>query len=65
MAIDFPSSPTINQIYTFGGRSWQWNGVAWDLYNAVIDAVGMNEVKSAYVFTKSIPNGEFVGSTDV
>ncbi len=32
---------------------------------AVIDAAGMNEVKSAYIFTKSIPNGEFVGSTDV
>jgi hypothetical protein len=32
---------------------------------AVIDVVGMNEVKSAYVFAKSIPNGEFVGSTDV
>jgi hypothetical protein len=32
---------------------------------AVIDAAGMNEVKSAYTFTKSIPNGEFVGSTDV
>jgi hypothetical protein len=33
--------------------------------SAVIDAEGMNEVKSAYDFTKSIPNGEFVGSTDV
>jgi hypothetical protein len=32
---------------------------------AVIDAAGMNEVKSAYTFTKSIPNGEFVGSTDI
>jgi hypothetical protein len=32
---------------------------------AVIDAEGMNQVKSAYTFTKSIPNGEFVGSTDV
>ena len=32
---------------------------------AVIDAEGMNEVKSAYDFTKSIPNGEFVGSTDI
>jgi hypothetical protein len=32
---------------------------------AVIDAAGMNEVKSAYTFTKSIPNGEFAGSTDV
>jgi hypothetical protein len=32
---------------------------------AVIDAAGMNQVKSAYTFTKSIPNGEFVGSTDI
>jgi hypothetical protein len=32
---------------------------------AVIDAVGMNEVKSAYLFAKSIAGGEFVGATDV
>jgi hypothetical protein len=32
MAIDFPSSPTLNQIYTFGSRSWQWNGTGWDIY---------------------------------
>ena len=31
----------------------------------VIDAVGMNEVKSAYSFAKSIVGGEFVGATDV
>ena len=32
---------------------------------AVIDAAGMNQVKSAYLFAKSITNGEFAGSTDV
>ena len=32
---------------------------------AVIDAVGMNEVKSAYSFAKSIINGEFAGAVDV
>ena len=32
---------------------------------AVIDAEGMNEVKSAYLFTKSITDGEFVGATDI
>ena len=35
MAIDFPSSPTLYQIYVFGGRSWQWNGYAWDIYSTV------------------------------
>ena len=32
---------------------------------AVIDAAGMNEVKSAYSFAKSIINGEFAGAVDV
>ena len=32
---------------------------------AVIDAVGMNEVKSGYSFVKSLVGGEFVGAVDV
>ncbi len=28
--INFPSTPTLNQQYTFGSKSWQWNGFAWD-----------------------------------
>ena len=28
-ALDFPSSPTIGQIYTANGGSWKWDGVAW------------------------------------
>lgn len=31
MPLDFPSSPTLNQVYTFSGRSWIWNGTAWDV----------------------------------
>ena len=31
----------------------------------VIDAAGLNEVKSAYSFVKSIVGGEFMGATDV
>ena len=29
MPIDFPSSPTTNQIYSYNNRSWIWNGSAW------------------------------------
>ena len=35
MALDFPTSPALNEIYTYGGRSWQWNGTAWDVYSTV------------------------------
>lgn len=32
MAINFPTSPTLNQIYTFNNISWIWNGSYWDNY---------------------------------
>jgi len=28
--IDFPASPTVNQLYTYNGRTWRWNGASWD-----------------------------------
>jgi len=27
--IDFPASPTLNQLHTTAGRSWRWNGTVW------------------------------------
>lgn len=27
--LDFPSSPTLNQVYTANGKSWAWNGTSW------------------------------------
>jgi len=32
MAINFPSNPNVGDIYTYAGRSWQWNGTAWQAY---------------------------------
>lgn len=32
MAINFPSSPTLGQVYTYAGRSWEWNGQGWQAY---------------------------------
>ncbi len=31
MAIDFPNSPTTNEIFTSGNRSWIWTGESWDI----------------------------------
>lgn len=29
MAINFPNSPSVNDIHSYGGYSWQWNGSSW------------------------------------
>jgi len=28
-ALDFPSSPTLGQVYTANGKSWKWDGITW------------------------------------
>ena len=28
-AIDFPNSPSVNDTYTVGSRTWQWTGSVW------------------------------------
>lgn len=28
--IEFPSSPTVGQAYTYGSRTWVWNGSGWE-----------------------------------
>ena len=39
MALDFPTSPALNEIYTSGIYSWQWNGSAWNVYNTTTGTV--------------------------
>ena len=29
MSVNFPTSPTLNQSYTYNGRSWIWSGTYW------------------------------------
>lgn len=43
--IAFPANPALNQQYTFGVKSWQWNGVAWDLLS--ISNAQVQEVEAA------------------
>lgn len=31
MPLDFPASPSLNDTYSFGGKTWIWNGEGWAL----------------------------------
>jgi hypothetical protein len=35
MAVNFPSNPTLNQIYSSTSKSWIWNGNAWKSYSGI------------------------------
>ena len=44
MALSFPASPTLNQTYTVGYKTWIWNGYAWDLQIANIISLTANTI---------------------
>lgn len=39
MAIDFPNSPTLNDTYSVGGKTWYYDGTGWSL-RSVLTANG-------------------------
>lgn len=32
--LNFPASPVLNQTYTDNGKTWKWNGTAWQSFNS-------------------------------
>ena len=48
MPINFPTSPASQEIYSFGGFSWQWDGASWI-------SVGQTTVEMTKSFTLPSP----------
>jgi hypothetical protein len=48
MPINFPASPTLNQLYTYNGATWKWNGGGWEAANTPqsIGATGATGISS-------------------
>jgi hypothetical protein len=46
MALNFPISPTLNQTYAVGTKTWKWNGYAWDLQ--LQDSASSNNLSYAW-----------------
>ena len=37
MALDFPTSPSLNDSYTFNDKTWVWDGTAWKPSTITLD----------------------------
>jgi len=64
MPIDFPDSPTNGDLYSAGGKNWQYNGSAWVLLGVVpsipVGSVGTSELADNAVTTAKIAAGAVV-----
>jgi hypothetical protein len=55
MPIDFPSSPTTGQVYTYEGKSWVYNGTGWDSPRALSEIGAVQTFENAAARTAAIP----------
>lgn len=47
MAINFPSSPSVNDRHTAGGVTWIWTGTVWQIVPPTVNPVA-NEMLGGY-----------------
>lgn len=44
MPINFPSSPAVNDTYSYSGKTWKWNGDGWELLPALVTVSATDRV---------------------
>ncbi len=44
MALNFPDSPTVNDTFTAGDRTWIWTGSVWNLVSSLGTLDGLSDV---------------------
>jgi hypothetical protein len=61
MPINFPNSPTTNQLYTYDNKTWQWNGVYWGVYSALTSYItSAYTAGDGYSNISGVTNGNLV-----
>ncbi len=48
-ALDFPASPSVNDVYTANGAAWKWNGESW------IGVPATNYLFTSCIFVGTLP----------
>ena len=57
-ALNFPASPSVDDLYTANGSTWKWDGTSWNIVPAGIDSsVDGGSANSVYLPIQSIDGG--------
>ena len=57
MPINFPNSPSPNQQYTYDNKTWEWNGIYWEVYSEISSYItGATSVGSGLTIFDSVTN---------
>jgi hypothetical protein len=70
MAINFPDSPSNNDVYTVGNRSWVYNSSnsTWTLQSASLlgaNTVTTNEITDGTILNADISNSAAINTTKI
>jgi len=70
MAIDFPNSPTNNEVYTVGNRSWVYNSSlnTWTLQSSALlgaNTVTTSEIANGTIINEDISSSAAISTTKV
>jgi len=47
MAINFPDSPSVDEIYSVGDKSWLWNGTYWEVQGSPTSTFSASDTEPA------------------
>lgn len=61
MPLDYPSNPTVGSTYVLNGRSWIWDGLAWNLTSVgIIGATGLTGATGVLITSANVSTGNLV-----
>ena len=64
MPLDFPNSPSTNDTYSAGGRTWYYNGTTWVL-SAYVGVVPPGSVDTAQLADNAVTSAKVAANTIV
>lgn len=65
MTINFPTDPKVNQTFNDAasggtGKTWQWNGISWNLFNLYVPTIPANTITAADIADFSVTTSKIV-----